>query len=228
MNPSSEKQQPSSPSVGRNPDQLYPIPVYSFSPRLGSSTNLPDYDDLPTDHKPILPPKVANLSTSHLGPIIDPVQLELHKRIMSKSATNIPTIQKIPSTYNTMQVHKPSQNHLKVQEQNIPGSHENSIENKKGLLNTVEPIPLPKKANTSRKQRSDESIKKEEFEDYDLPVVKHRRPNDAINESIDVREEYEDYDEPIIKHSLHTSAISEFEDYDQPVNSSKVLQNLND
>ena len=85
----SEHQKLSSPLAANNPNELYPIPVYSFSPRLGSTAHLPDYDDVPTDHKPILPPKIGNLSTSNLAPLIDPVQLELQKRIMSKSATNI-------------------------------------------------------------------------------------------------------------------------------------------
>ena len=120
-----------------------------------------------------MPPKIGNLSTSNLAPLIDPVQLELQKRIMSKSATNIRTIPKTLSTYNTLQIQKPSQNHLQVQ---IPSSHQNNVENDTNLLSnsTTEPIPLPKKQNVKRKGPSDESTPKEEFEDYDLPVVKHK------------------------------------------------------
>jgi len=222
----SEDQKPSSPVKAKNPNQLYPIPVYSFSPRQGSTTNLPDYDDLPTDHKPILPPKIGHLSTSNLAPIIDPVQLELHKRIMSQSATNIRTIPKTPTSYNTLQIQKPSQNHLQVQQHQVPSSHENNVEaNKTSLLNsTIPPIPLPKKNNASRRQTSHESIKKEEFEDYDLPVVKHKRPDEVM----DAREEYEDYDQPSVNHSLNVTSNPEFEDYDQPVNRFKLTPDLND
>ena len=218
----SENPKQASPLVGRNPDQLYPIPVYSFSPRMGSTANLPDYDDLPTDHKPILPPKIGNHSTSHLAPIMDPIQLELQKRIMSKSATNIPTIQKTPTSYNTLQTTKPSQNHLQVQQLEIPPSNNNEGEDTENSNSIT--IPLPKKKHLSRRQSSDEDIKKEEFEDYDLPVVKHRKPNEAMNE----REEFEDYDEPVIKHSLNVTPNQEFEDYDQPVTRSRILQNIND
>ena len=60
-----------------------------------------DYDDLPTEHKPVLPPKhtptpavnhsMANLSPSSAATsAMDPVQLILHSQIMSKSACQLP------------------------------------------------------------------------------------------------------------------------------------------
>ena len=217
----SEHQKSTSPLAANNPNELYPIPVYSFSPRNGSTAQLHDYDDLPTDHKPILPPKIGNQSTSNLAPLIDPVQLELQKRIMSKSATNIRTVPKTLSTYNTLQIQKPSQNHLQVQQFQIPSSHQNNAENDTILSSnsSTEPIPLPKKQNVRRKGPSDENTPKEEFEDYDLPVVKHKRPEEVEN----AREEYEDYDEPSINHSLNVTANPEFEDYDQPIDRSKIF-----
>ena len=63
---------------------------------------LADYDDLPPEHKPVLPPKApqqtasglfqkrstGNLHLDRAGQL-DPVQLALHAQVMSKSAHNL-------------------------------------------------------------------------------------------------------------------------------------------
>ena len=50
-----------------------------------------DYDDLPSEHKPILPPKTLNQSMAELGTTkLDPIQLALHRHVMSKSACSLP------------------------------------------------------------------------------------------------------------------------------------------
>ena len=184
-----------------------------------SNTNIsqqPDYADLPSDHKPILPPKTGNQSTSHLT-AIDPVQLALHNQIMSRSVGNIITspIQSTNPNYFTLQTKKHQKNNI---EENVctPSINENSFQN---------PciVPLPAKTNPRKNKLIDTKIenencknKEEEFEDYDQPVVKHEKILNHQNE------EYEDYDEPVIKHSLASaSGRTEFEDYDEPINHAK-------
>ena len=215
-----------SPSFGSNNGIT---PVYSFSPRQMSNTNLsqqqrknnnsdlPDYDDLPSDHKPILPPKTGNQSTSHLS-AIDPIQLALHNQIMSRSVGNIITSPIQSSTpnpnYFTLQTKKHPQN-------TIEESARTASINGKSFQNGC--VPLPSKTNPRKNKLIDTEIdnkdsknKTEEFEDYDQPVVKHQK---TLNHE---SEEYEDYDEPVIKHSLASaSARTEFEDYDEPINHAK-------
>ena len=207
---------PASPTPPCSP--LNAIPVYSFSPRHISSTslsqantNLPDYDDLPSDHKPILPPKTGNQSVSHLN-ALDPVQLQLHNQIMSRSVGNIPSKQSTPSSYYTLQTKKHGQDSLEINT-TTPSTKQNRVED--------ESIPIPMKTSSKKtammgngniiennKKRNSER----EFEDYDQPVVKHRTNNHK-------QEEYQDYDEPTINHpAAGVSGRTEFEDYDEPLN----------
>ena len=209
-------------SSSPNNTQFNTIPVYSFSPRQTSNNNisqidegLQDYDDLPSDHKPILPPKTGNQSNSHLN-VIDNVQLALHNKIMSRSFGNLPTKHSTPNNFYTLQGKKRHDNKV---EPNVIHSEENRFER--------EFVPLPPKQHISKTKITDISndtfsseVNVKEFEDYDEPVIKH---NNTSNNPQNNDEEFEDYDEPVIKHTLAAiSARSEFEDYDEPIHHASV------
>ena len=191
--------------------QFSQTPVYSFSRRPNSIISLPkisndllDYDDLPTDHKPVLPPKIGHQSSTHLM-AIDPVQLALHKQIMSQSTGNLPSRKSSSANYHTLEGKKRTTEHP------VQSSGENNL-SEKLAINT--PLPLPPKHIINRSKVT-ASLDVDASENYDEPTTKYQR---TIN-SNDVGREFEDYDEPVIKHTI--AARAEFEDYDEPINHSQ-------
>ena len=186
-------------------------PVYSFSRRPNSIISLPrisndllDYDDLPTDHKPVLPPKTGHQSSTHLM-AIDPVQVALHKQIMSQSTGNIPSKKSTSANYNTLEGKKRTMGYP------VASSGEYNVSENLAHNTT---LPLPPKQIINRSKVA-ATLGVGASEDYDEPTTKYER----TNSSNDVGREFEDYDKPVIKHTM--AARTEFEDYDEPINHSQ-------
>lgn len=193
------------------PGHLNQLPVYSFSRRPNSIISLPrtindllDYDDLPTDHKPVLPPKTGHQSSRHLM-AIDPVQVALHKQIMSQSTGNIPSNKLTTANYHTLEGKK------RITGYPVASSGEYNV-SENVACNTT--LPLPPKQIINRSKIT-VTLGVGASEDYDEPTTKYQR----TNSSNDVGREFEDYDEPVIKHTM--AAKTEFEDYDEPINHSQ-------
>ena len=85
---------------GDNDVRVTTTPLRIFT---GGGGGMADYDDLPPEHKPVLPPKappkshpkrsMGNLYLDRTGQnqqLLDPVQVALHAQVMSKSANNLP------------------------------------------------------------------------------------------------------------------------------------------
>ena len=192
-------------------------PVYSFSRRPNSIISLPrisndllDYDDLPTYHKPVLPPKTGHQSSTHLM-AIDPVQVALHKQIMSQSTGNIPSKNSTSANYHTLEGKK------RTMEYPVASSGQYNV-SENSAHNTT--LPLPPKQSINRNKVT---IAKEvdASEDYDEPTTKYQLTSNSSN----VGREFEDYDEPVIKHTI--AARTEFEDYDEPINHSQSASKHN-
>ena len=199
------------------PGNLNQPPVYSFSRRPNSIISLPrisndllDYDDLPTDHKPVLPPKTGHQSSTHLM-AIDPVQVALHKQIMSQSTGNIPSKKSTSANYHTLEGKK------RTMEYPVASSGQYNV-SENSAHNTTLPLPPKQSINRNKVTMAKEV---DASEDYDEPTTKYQLTSNSSN----VGREFEDYDEPVIKHTM--AARTEFEDYDEPINHSQSASKHN-
>lgn len=189
----------------------------------GGGAGMADYDDLPPEHKPVLPPKAPQQqqqqskalfqkrSTGNLlgargtAGQLDPVQVALHAQVMSKSANNLSATTSTFVSPHTLKISVPS-SPLQVP---IPAKRKSLCQDEAGDVtithrnpsreDVVAAVPVPAKR-TARKppvpavrRRSlaaedyDEPMSHSggggnEFEDYDIPAIRHARASSIKNQ----------------------------------------------